>query len=492
VIKPRLSFWQIWNMCFGFLGLQFGFALQNANVSRIFQTLGATLDQIPALWTAAPLTGLLVQPLIGYFSDRTWSGLGRRRPFILAGAILAALALFIMPRSSALWLAAGMLWVLDASINISMEPFRALVGDQLGPAQRPKGYAMQSLFIGVGAVVASMMPWILTRFGVSNAVTSSDGTVGISDAVRWSFYSGACVLLAAIGWTVWRTREYTPSQLLHFSDSHPLAASIPAGRGNAKASIAWICAGLAVAVSVQHLHADPQLHIVGAGMLLWGIAGLLHRYGVGPHLLHELMDDLQDMPHAMRRLVPVQFCSWIALFAMWIYSTAAVTQQQFGSSDPLSTAYNDGANWVGVLFGAYNGFAALAAVVIPSMVSRLGLRASHCINLIVGGCALASFLVIRNPNWLLLSMAGVGLAWASILSLPYALLSDSVPPQKMGVYMGIFNIFIVIPQLLAASLLGLILRVVFGGNPVYALVLGGLSLVAGGLFALRVPQPDNT
>jgi maltose/moltooligosaccharide transporter len=430
--KPIVSFWQIWNMCFGFMGLQFGFALQNANVSRIFQTLGASLEQVPILWIAAPFSGLIVQPIVGYLSDRTWTRLGRRRPYFLVGAVLAAAALFLMPRSPALWVAAAALWVLDASINISMEPFRALVGDQLGSRQRPTGFALQSFFIGVGAVVASTLPWILAWGGVRNEAAGSAGAQAIPDTVRLAFDVGAGALLVAVGWTVIRTREYPPETLLAFDD----ALEAPQARGG---------------------------------------------------MLATILQDLAAMPPAMRRLAPVQFFSWLALFAMWIYTTAAVAQVHFGSSDPHSAAFNRGANWVGVLFGAYNGFAALAAVCIPLMVRRLGLRVSHLVNLWLGALALLSFLFIRDPNWLLLSMVAMGFAWASILSLPYALLSDSVPARKMGFYMGVFNFFIVIPQVIAAGMLGFLLRTLFGGAPIYALALGGLCFIVAGVLTLRVP-----
>jgi maltose/moltooligosaccharide transporter len=484
--RPTLSFLQIWNMCFGFLGLQFGFALQNANVSRIFQTLGATLDQIPGLWTAAPLTGLLVQPIVGYCSDRTWTALGRRRPYFLIGAAFAALALFAMPRAGALWIAALLLWVLDASINISMEPFRALVADQLGPQQRARGYAMQSFFIGVGAVVASLMPWLLTRWGVSNVVGSGGGHLLVTDSVRLSFEAGAVVLFAAVGWTVWQTREYPPDELTAFSDS-VVPIERPSARGGGDGWL-WGGVGMLGLLAVFVFRLDPQLAILGALAVVWGIARVLQRAERGPAMVRNVMDDLLAMPFAMRRLIPVQFFSWVSLFAMWIYSTAAVSQEQYGTTDPTSPAYNEAANWVDVMFATYNGFAALAAVVIPLMVARVGLRKSHLINLWVGGAALISFVLIRDPRWLLMSMAGVGLAWASILSLPYALLSGSVPAGKMGTYMGIFNFFIVIPQLCAASLLGLMVRDLFAGRPVFALVLGGVSLIVAGLLALRVPE----
>lgn len=487
-VRPRLTFWQIWNMCLGFLGLQFGFALQNANVSRIFQALGASIEQIPILWIAAPLTGLLVQPLIGYASDRTWTRLGRRRPYFLAGAILAALALIAMPHAPVLWVAAMLLWVLDASINVSMEPFRAFVGDQLPPAQRPAGYAMQSFFIGAGAVIASMLPWLLARAGVSNHVDVSAGQA-IPDTVRYAFYLGAVALFAAIGWTVLRSREYPPEALQSFADAQPsIAATTPGAQNNRRKGAIWAAIGIAGFALVKLLHFDPQLYVLCVGLLLWGVALLAHSASAHAGMFGTIMQDLQNMPRAMRRLIPVQFFSWLALFAMWIYTTAAVTAVHFGSSDPSSDAYNQGANWVGVLFGAYNGFAALAAMVIPLCVARLGLRLSHLVNLFLGGAALISFRFIHDSNWLLLAMVGVGFAWASILSLPYALLCDSVPARKMGLYMGIFNFFIVIPQLVAASVLGFLLKAVFGGAPIYALVVGGVSFILAGLLSLRVPQ----
>jgi maltose/moltooligosaccharide transporter len=492
--KPQLSFWQIWNMCFGFLGLQFAFGLQNANVSRIFQTLGAGLEQVPLLWIAAPFTGLLVQPLIGYFSDRTWTRLGRRRPYFLAGAVLAATALIVMPRSLNLWMAAALLWLLDGAINISMEPFRAFVGDQLNPNQRPTGYSMQSFFIGVGAVVASMLPWLLERGGVSNhAVTSLTGA-GTPDTVRYAFEIGAAVLLLAIGWTVLRSREYAPRELLAFDDARPVTAgatgaAIDPPRERRK-GLLWSLAGVIALTAVAGWHLDRQLYLLCAGALAWGVAQWVHGRGVRAGIFASIMGDLATMPLAMRRLAPVQFFSWLALFSMWIYTTAAVAQVDFGTTDPHSDAFNRGANWVGVLFGAYNGFAAVAAAIIPVMVRRFGLRLSHLMNVWLGGAALISFFLIRDPLWLLLPMVGMGFAWASILSLPYALLSDSLPAEKMGLYMGVFNFFIVIPQLVAATVLGLLLRVLFGGAPVYALVLGGVCFGLAGLLVLRVPQPD--
>ncbi|QNK02979.1 MFS transporter [Dyella telluris] len=483
--KPELSFWQIWNMCFGFLGIQFGFALQNANVSRIFQTLGADVGDIPALWIAAPFSGLLVQPVIGYLSDRTWTRLGRRRPYFLIGAVLTTLALLCMPNSPVLWVAAGLLWIMDASINISMEPFRAFVGDQLPPRQRPQGYAMQSFFIGVGSVVASLLPWLLAKLGVSNVA----GEGAIPDTVKYAFYLGGVVLLGSVLWTVLRTREYPPGELEAFSDSPVETEQVDASRAW-RLGVVLIVAGLAMLAVIHYYAAEKELYLLAGGLALFGVMFSWLSATRSRGMLRQVMGDLYGMPETMRRLAVVQFFSWFALFALWIYTTAGVTSVHYGTTDTHSAAYNEGANWVGVLFAAYNGFAAVAAAAIPWMVRRWGLRTSHMVNCWLGGAGLLSFLVIRDPQWLLLSMVGVGFAWASILSLPYALLSDNLPATKMGVYMGIFNFFIVIPQLMAASVLGLLLRLFFHGQPIWALAMGGASLVIAGLCTLRVAEPS--
>lgn len=487
-VKPTLSFWQIWNMCFGFLGIQFGFALQNANVSRIFQTLGADMDMMPLLWIAAPLTGLIVQPIVGYYSDRTWTRLGRRRPYFLYGALFTTLALFIMPNSPALWIAAGMLWIMDASINISMEPFRAFVGDQLPPRQRPTGFAMQSFFIGIGAVVASGLPWMLAQWGVDN--TAEAGSV--PDNVKFAFYLGGVVLFAAVGWTVLSTREYPPEVLRSFSDAKPVPPRHLDREKTLQQGLAWLAAGLLGLAAIYYFEWDPQLYILTGGLAVYGgaLLYLSRSHGKSQNMFGAIMSDLHGMPGAMRKLAVVQFFSWFALFAMWIFTTAAVTGVHFGSTDTASAAFNDGADWVGVLFAAYNGFAALAAIVIPYMVRAFGLRVSHLINVWLGGLGLISFLFISDPDWLLLSMLGVGFAWASILSLPYALLSDNLPAEKMGIYMGIFNFFIVIPQLVAASVLGFMLKTFLGGEPIYALLVGGVSLFIAGVSVLRVAEPE--
>ncbi|MDN3380208.1 MULTISPECIES: MFS transporter [unclassified Pseudoalteromonas] len=487
--KPDLSFWQIWNMCFGFLGIQFGFALQNGNVSRIFQTLGANVDDIPILWVAAPLTGLIVQPIIGYWSDKTWGKLGRRRPFFLYGAILTTLSLFIMPNSPTLWIAAGMLWIMDASINVTMEPFRALVGDNLPKKQRATGYAMQSFFIGVGAVVASALPWMMTNwFDIANTAPLGQ----IPDSVKYSFYFGGVILLIAVGWTILTTKEYSPEQLAKFNeqDSADEPQNITNTVNFTKGGIIFTVLGLAVLGLVTGLNLEKELYLLAGGLVSFGviqfIAGALKARQATKGGFYQVVNDVFTMPEVMRQLAWVQFFSWFALFAMWIYTTSAVTSFHYGSSDTSSAAYNNGADWVGILFAAYNGFAAIAALCIPVIVKRVGLKLAHAINLILGALGLVSFIVIKDPTLLIWPMVGIGFAWASILSLPYAMLSTSVPSHKMGVYMGIFNFFIVIPQLLAASVLGLILRHFFENQPIYALVLGAVSFVLAAVAVLRV------
>jgi maltose/moltooligosaccharide transporter len=320
-------------------------------------------------------------------------------------------------------------------------------------------------------------------------VGNTAGPGEVPDTVRYAFYFGGVVLLLAIGWTVLRTREYPPETLKAWDEAPPLPSRPRAPARMRAAALVWLVAGAALLAIVYAYGLDKQLYILGGLIAGYGLALLARTLIAGGGAFGHIMDDLYDMPSTMRQLAVVQFFSWFALFAMWIYTTPAVAGVHFGSSDTTSAAYNEGANWVGVLFAAYNGFAALAAIVIPKMVSRFGLRTSHLINAVLGGLGLLSIVFLRDPQWLLLSMLGVGFAWASILSLPYALLSDSVPAQKMGVYMGIFNFFIVIPQLVAASLLGFMLRTLFDGQPIYALAIGGISMVVAGLCVLRVREP---
>ena len=493
--RPRLSGLAIWNMCVGFFGIQIGFGLQNANTSRIFQTLGAEVDSLAILWIAAPLTGLLVQPIIGHFSDRTWTRFGRRRPYFLVGAILTTLALIAMPNSPSLWFAAAMLWIMDASINITMEPFRAFVGDNLPEEQRTTGYAMQSFFIGAGAVFASVLPWLLSNvFDVAS--TAPEGVVPLS--VRIAFYVGAAGLFAAVLWTVLSTREYSPEQIAAFERARGLEPVAAGEEPPAKSVRGWLTTGLVCAVLgalalvlIGLLDLEKELLILGGFSLGFGLllvaVGMMQRRRI-TNAATEIVNDVFRMPATMRGLAVVQFFSWFALFAMWIYTTAAVTSVHYGATDTTSAAYNAGADWVGVLMGVYNGVAALAAFALPVLARRIGRKATHALMLLFGAAGLAGIFLIREPGLLWLPMVGVGFAWASIVSMPYAILSGAVPDRKMGVYMGVFNIFIVVPQLLAATVLGLILRTVFDGQAIYALLLGAASFVLAAISALRVKE----
>jgi maltose/moltooligosaccharide transporter len=494
--KPYLSFWQIWNMSFGFLGIQFGFAIQNANTSRIFSTLGAEESELPILWLAAPMTGLLVQPIIGYFSDRTWHPvLGRRRPYFAVGAILASLALCIMPNSSTLWMAAGMLWIMDASINISMEPFRAFVGDMLPASQRTTGFAMQSFFIGIGAVVGSNLPWLYSQFGFENR--AAEGS--IPPNIVASYYTGAIIFITAVLWTVFSTKEYPPDVIesdhktptQSRDNGGPMSSSKYLIRG---IILSAVCVGLSLWFYYEGL--EKELYVLCGIFGLFGIsyivASLLIQSGKSDIGFVHMVRDFQNMPKTMTQLAVVQFFTWFALFSMWIYTTPAVTSSIFNSSDPSSKAYAEGADWVTVLFSIYNGVAALAALAIPFLARNTSRRVTHLIALTLGGIGLISVYFIKDPDMLILSMIGVGIAWASILSMPYAMLSSSLPASKMGYYMGIFNFFIVIPQIVAASILGFLVARYFDGHSIYAFLIGGIAMIVSGFLTLMVDDKDET
>lgn len=495
--KPRLSFWQIWNMSFGFLGIQFGFALQNANVSRIFESLGADIGNIPILWLAAPVTGLIVQPIIGHWSDKTWNKLGRRKPFFLTGAVLASIALILMPNSPMLWVAAGMLWILDASINISMEPFRAFVGDMLPSEQRTLGFSMQSFFIGIGAVAGSALPYVMSNwFGVSNI---PQGDNALPDTVIWSFYIGGIVFIAAVLVTILSTKEYPPEQLESFSDEKSEIQSTfktkeVSPEKFSKFGAVFGLLGLAIVALVFFQKMDVQIYVLGGLFILIAVLFLLvsqFRKKENSNGLTEIMTDLMNMPRTMGQLAVVQFFTWISLFSLWIYATPAITEYHFGATDTKSALYNDGANWVGILFGAYSFFAALVAFLLPVSAKYISRKYTHLVALIIGGLGLISLIFFKNPNLLIISMAGVGVAWASILSMPYAMLTGALPANKMGTYMGIFNFFIVLPQILAATILGSITKHLFNEHAIYTLVLGGGFMILAGVMTLIVEDKDD-
>lgn len=428
-LKPRLSFWQLWNMSFGFFGIQFGFALQNANTSRIFATLGASLDDLSVFWLAAPVTGLLVQPVIGYLSDNTWHPTwGRRRPFFFLGAILATLAMFLMPNSAAVWMAVAVLWMMDAAINVSMEPFRAFVGDKLDASQQTAGYAMQTFFIGCGGVIASLLPTILENWlHVSNLTVNGS----IPDTVRYSFYIGGAVFLAAVSWTVFTADELPPPDLERFRAQRKHARSFATG-------------------------------------------------------LREIVGGFAHMPKTMVQLAFVQFFTWIGLFALWIYTGPAVADNVYGTLDPQSPAYQDAASFVGILFAVYGGISALAAFVLPILARATSRKACHAVCLAIGGVSLASLFFITGKSMLMVPMIGVGIAWASILTMPYAILAGALPANRMGYYMGLFNFFVVIPQIVSGLLLGFFTKHLFGGHAVQTLVLGGGCMLLAAVLTLFV------
>lgn len=428
--KPQLRFWQIWNMSFGFLGIQFGWGLQMANMSAIYEYLGARADQIPILWLAAPLTGLIVQPIIGHMSDHTWNRLGRRRPYFLTGAILSSLALILMPNSPSLWMAAGLLWILDASINVSMEPFRAFVADMLPEDQRTRGFSMQSIFIGLGAVIASAMPYMLTNwFGLSEARAA--GT--IPNAVRISFYVGSVAFFGAVLWTIATTREYPPAFLPEFRRDRRHRAGLVA---NAR----------------------------------------------------EILTSIKETPATMRQLALVQFFTWLGLFCMWLYFGPAVARNVFGAPDENSPLYSRGIEWAGVCFAAYSAVCFAFSWWLPAIAARLGRRGTHAACLLCGAVGLASVAVIHNPYALLISMTGVGIAWASTLSMPYAILSGSIPPAKTGIYMGIFNFAIVLPEIIASLVFGWVMSHVLDNNRLAAVIAGGGFMVLAALLMARVRE----
>ncbi|NNF35604.1 MAG: MFS transporter [Saprospiraceae bacterium] len=442
--KPLLSFWDIWNMSFGFLGIQFGFALQNANASRILQSFGADTHQLSWFWLVAPITGMIIQPIIGHYSDRTWTKLGRRRPYFLGGAIAASIGLILMPNSGmlaafipALWVGAGMLMIMDASFNIAMEPFRALVADKLNTEQRTLGFSVQTVLIGVGAVIGSWLPYILAEwFGV--AKDAADGAIPMN--VIWSFVIGAIILISTIIWTVAKTSEYSPEEVAQFDDAEE---------------------------EEEEIESKP--------------------------LVRAIIEDFGTMPKTMRQLGLVQFCSWFALFGMWVFATPAIAQHIFGLApdDTSSTTFQDAGNWVGIIFGVYNLVSAFYAFMLPTIAGKLGRKKTHSVSLIAGAVGLISIYFISNQYVLILSMVGVGIAWASILAMPYAILAGSIPAKKMGIYMGIFNFFITFPQIVNGVFGGLIVKYLYNDQAVLALVTSGVFLLIGAIAVLYVEDKDD-
>ena len=461
--KPRLSFLQLWNMNFGFVGIQFGFGLQLANMSAIYTKLGAEPSKIPILWLAGPMTGLIVQPIIGSMSDRTWNKLGRRRPYFLVGAILASIALFFMPDAPALWVAATMLWVLDASINISMEPFRAFVADKLPDDQRTTGFVMQSFFIGIGAAIANFLPTIFEHFGVTGNASN-----GVPFTVQYAFKLGAFAFLLAVLWTVFTTKEYPPEDMAAFLRKKQEHKGY---RVDLKFLAIGALAGLLLGVCRGTLvdHALTIWHVL-AGTLIGGAIGAVMS---GP----EVSDAVRAMPKTMKQLAVVQFFTWMGLFCMWMFFTLATAQQIFGTIDPKSPAFDQGTAFGGQTFAWYSIVCFLVAMALPLLAKLTSRRTVHSIALVAGGLSLLATGFIHDRVLWQCTMIGVGFAWASILAMPYAILSGALPAARMGVYMGIFNFFIVIPEILASLALEPLVKNVFGNDPVKVVMMGGGSLL---------------
>lgn len=448
--KRKLGFWEIWNMSFGFLGIQMGFALQNANASRILQIFGADVQSLSWFWIIPPLVGLIVQPIVGYYSDKTWTRWGRRKPYFFVGAILASIGLIMMPQAGiftaflpALWIGAGFLMIMDASINIAMEPFRALVADLLPSDQRTLGYSLQTVLIGIGAVIGSWLPYALSNwFRISNKAASGE----VPYHLILSFIIGAAFLIGAVMVTITTTKEYPPEKL-------------------------------------DELDRERGLEITQ------------EKTGLG-----NIFTDFMKMPKTMRQLAWVQFFSWFALFGMWVFTTPAIAHHIYGTPlvefNELTLAqqdrYQEAGDWVGIIFGIYNGISAVFAFFLPAIAKRLSRKVTHAVCLAIGGLGLISMYFFSTPNMLIVSMVLVGVAWASILAMPYAILAGSIPAHKMGVYMGIFNFFIVLPQIINAIIGGPIVKYLYGGNAIFALVTSGVALLIAAFFALRVYDVDDT
>lgn len=448
--KRTLGFWEIWNMSFGFLGIQMGFALQNANASRILQIFGADVHELSWFWLIAPLMGLIVQPVIGHYSDNTWTRFGRRKPFFLLGAVLASIGMVLIPQADfmiailpALWVGAGMLMIMDASFNIAMEPFRALVADNLSDEQTTKGFSIQTALIGIGAVIGSWLPWMLTNWFDVEKV-AEEGSVPAN--LLWSFIIGAIVLIISILVTILTTKEYSPEEMAQFQRAEDAKKGIE---------------------TVEEEHKSK---------------------------LTDIFKDFKNMPETMRQLSWVQFFSWFALFGMWVFATPAIAQHIYGlpSTDSSSDTYQEAGNWVGILFGIYNGISAIFAFILPYIAKSISRKKTHAYALFCGGIGLLSIYFLPDANSLIFSMIFIGIAWASILSMPYAMLAGSISPKKMGVYMGIFNFFIVVPQIINGLIGGPLVKYAYGNQAIFALVVSGISFIIAGFLAFKINDKKDT
>ncbi len=476
--KPHQSFWGLWNISFGFLGIQFAFGLQNGNTSRIFQALGSDVESLAFLWIAGPVTGLLVQPIIGHYSDRHWGRLGRRRPFFLAGAIMVALSLVAFPFAPALgvmalFFAALCLWVLDASLNVAMEPFRAFVGDMTRSDQRAAGYGIQTVLIGIGAVLGSGASYAMAYLGIENTAPKGQ----IPPSVIASFYIGAVVILAAVAWTVFRVKEYSPEDMARFNAEPTQETKDRSALIISKQGLIWAGIGGVAAFLVYHLGLNKELYVLSGGLIGFGVLQLINQYASAGTMVREVLSDLFQMPKAMQRLAVVQFFSWIGLFIMWIYTSPVVTRYTFETTDVASKAFADGSDWWGIMAVVYNAVSAVAGFILPGLARKYGAPLTHALCLGIGALSFMGLFVIRDQALLLLPMVGIGFAWASILSMPYVMLADTLPQEKLGVYMGIFNFFITLPQLVTATLIGAMITGLFpGGEPIWTMLCAAITM----------------
>jgi maltose/moltooligosaccharide transporter len=453
--KPKLSFWQIWNMNFGFFGIQFSFGLQQSNMSAIYKYLGASEHEIPILWLAGPVTGLIIQPIIGAMSDGTWSPrFGRRKPYFLIGAVLASLALIFMPYSKTIWMAASLLWILDAGNNIAMEPYRAFISDKLEKDQLSLGFLMQSFFTGLGSTLANFTPAILISFGFFALSDTMEN--GIPVATYWAFFIGSFASIATVLYSVLTTKEHPPTE-----------------------------------EELQRLQEEKA------------------KGSIISRTYNDIVEAIKVMPPTMKQLIPVKFFTWYAMFCYWQYLTSTLSLSLFGTLDQATDGFKQAQVLTGQMNGTYNIICFTLAFALVPLASRIGAKGVHFVSLILGGIGLLAIpylsitdILFSIPNpfgtgsiaiyTLYLYTIGLGIAWASMLAMPYQLLASSIPKNKTGVYMGIFNMFIVVPMIIQIFTMQYFVYDWLGSNPINVIRLAGLFLLLGGLFTLFIKEDNST
>jgi maltose/moltooligosaccharide transporter len=482
--KPHKSLGGLVNMQIMGLGVASSFALQESNTARIFQTMGVELASLPILMLAGPVTGLIMQPIIGHYSDRTWCRLGRRRPYFLGGAIVATLAMLVLPNAGSLWLAVAMLWVLDFALNAVMEPGRAFTSEMTPTSQRTFAFGLGMLIGGGGQVVGHMAPWVLEHLNVSNIAPAGV----IPDTVRLSYYIGALFTILGVGWTVFAVREYSPAELAEFGDQEETEARPQEALVRPRGGERVVLAGLALTALILAFARDQySLYVLGMGAVLAGLAQIANARGTRDNFIAHVFSDLAQMPPVMKQLAVVHFFTWIALFIRWPFTTPVITQYVFHSTDPTSAAYNEGANWVDLLNTTYSVVSALAAVLVfPWLARRFGNVRTHTAFLWLAVACYVSILFIRDKYLLFVPYVGFGLVWTSLNLLPFVILTKVLPANKLGIYLGIFNFFIVIPQILVSTTMGPILTTFFPGDPIWTFLIGAVATAFAALAMMRV------